>query len=110
MTIPADVRDMLLGIGQRIFWTPASGAPGKKVPCLLLDRPAGGDAVMQDVRDGRVAQIRVCKEDVPELRYRDKFTEDDGTVWSVMERQRIIDDRIAGTWRATVVTEERQVF
>ena len=53
---------------------------------------------------------RVCKADVPELRYRDKFTEDDGTTWSVMERQRIIDDRIAGTWRATVVTEERQVF
>jgi hypothetical protein len=107
MSIADDVRAMILDMGATVTWTPATGIQSD-VPALITDVPEGKSDVSG--RSQRVAQIRVCKADVPAITYRDTFTEADGTVWSVVDEHRVINDRHAGTWRVTVETGVRGGF
>ena len=106
MAISDDVRNMLIQMGQPVTWaTQAEPWNAKSVPALMVDQPEGKTDV--GGRPQRVAQIRVSKADVPAITYRDTFTEADGTVWTVVDVNRIISDRTAGTWRVIVETGVR---
>ena len=108
MSIQDDVRSMLAQMGQHVTRTTAAGVATPNVPALITDQP--GDRADVSGRNQRVAQIRVSKQDVPAITYRDTFTEADGTVWSVIDANRIINDRNAGTWRVMVETGVRGKF
>lgn len=105
MGIPEDTRNILLSLGHLVTWTPADGLPVKNIPAVITDRP-DSQAVVSG-RQQRVAQIRVSKADVPAIGYRDTFTESDGTVWTVVDANRLINDRTAGTWRVICETGVR---
>lgn len=105
MDISADTRAMLLDIGQTVLWHHESQPP-VHVPALISDHAEGG----VDGRSSRVATIRVCKEDCPQLSYRDRFVDASGTEWSVIDTNYIIDDRLAGTWRARIEADTRGQF
>lgn len=100
MGIPEDTRNTLLNLGQLVTWATANGDAVPDVPALITDQPGS----LSDVsgRSQRVAQIRVSKIDVPVITYRDTFTEADGTIWTVVNANRLINDRTAGTWRVIV--------
>lgn len=104
MTIPDDIRAMIAASGVLVTYTPAGGTAVPDVPVMIQDQPEGAQITG---RPARVAQIRVSKQDVAALHYRDIFTEADGTVWTVFDASRIINDRSAGTWRVMVSTGER---
>lgn len=108
MAIPDDVRNMLTQLGQLVTWTTAAGVANPDVPALITDQPEGKTDVSG--RNQRVAQIRVSKQDVTAIGYRDTFTESDGTVWTVIDVNRLINDRTAGTWRVMVETGVRGAF
>ena len=108
MAIPDDVRSMLVQLGQPVTWATAAGVAKPDVPALIIDQPEGKTDVSG--RNQRVAQIRVSKADVPAITYRDTFTEADGTAWTVVDVNRLINDRTAGTWRALVETGVRGSF
>lgn len=105
MAISDDVRNMLLDMGTRVTWTTAAGVATANVPALVVDQPEGKTDVSG--RQQRVAQVRVSKADVATIGYRDTFTEADGTVWTVVDVNRLINDRTAGTWRVIVETGVR---
>ena len=106
MAISDDVRNMLLDMGTTVSWaTQAEPWNAKNVPALITDQPEGKTDVSG--RSQRVAQIRVSKADVPVITYRDTFAEADGTVWTVVDVNRLINDRTAGTWRVIVETGVR---
>lgn len=110
MTIAEDVRNMLLDMGEMVTWS-TQAEPWNAVadvPALIVDQPEGKTDVSG--RNQRVAQIRVSKADVPAITYRDTFTESDGTVWTVIDVNRLINDRTAGTWRVMVETGVRGAF
>ena len=100
MAIPDDVRNMLIQLGQPVTWTTAAGVSTPDVPALITEQSESKTDVSG--RPQRVVQIRVSKADVPAVGYRDTFTEADGTVWSVVDVNRVINDRAAGTWRAVI--------
>ncbi|MDO9584747.1 MAG: hypothetical protein Q7J24_16830 [Desulfomicrobium sp.] len=108
MAIPEDVRNMLIQLGGPVTWTTAAGVATPDVPALITDQPEGKTAVSG--RNQRVAQIRVSKADVPAITYRDTFAEADGTVWTVIDVNRLVNDRSAGTWRMMVETGVRGAF
>lgn len=108
MAIPDDVRNMLIQLGQPVTWTTAAGVATPAVPALITDQPEGKTDVSG--RNQRVAQIRVSKADVPAITYRDTFTEADGTVWTVIDVNRLVNDRSTGTWRVMVETGVRGAF
>jgi len=97
MAIADDVRNMIIEMGVLATWTTAAGVATPDVPALITDQPEGKTEVSG--RSQRVAQIRVSKQDVPAITYRDTFTESDGTIWTVVDINRVINDRTAGTWR-----------
>lgn len=110
MAISDDVRNMLLDMGTRVTWT-TQALPWNAVadvPALIVDQPESRTDVSG--RQQRVAQIRVSKTDVPAITYRDTFTEADGTVWTVVDVNRLINDRTAGTWRVICETGVRGGF
>lgn len=100
MAISDDVRSMLLDMGVMVTWTTAAGVATANVPALIVDQPESRTDVSG--RPQRVAQIRVSKTDVPAITYRDTFTEADGTIWAVVDLNRLINDRTPGTWRVIV--------
>lgn len=108
MAIPDDVRSMLVQLGYPVTWTTAAGVAKPDVPALITDQPEGKTEVSG--RNQRVAQIRVSKQDVPAITYRDTFTESDGTIWTVIAANRLVNDRSAGTWRVMVETGVRGSF
>ena len=110
MSIADDVRSMIIQMGALVTWS-TQAEPWNAVadvPALITDQPEGKTDVSG--RNQRVAQIRVSKADVPSITYRDTFTESDGTVWTVVDVNRLINDRTAGTWRALVETGVRGSF
>lgn len=108
MSIAETVRATLVSLGQPVTWTPHGGQPVPNVHALITDQPEGKTEVTG--RGQRVAQVRVSKLDCAAIGYRDTFTEADGTVWSVIDANRIINDRNAGTWRIMVETGVRGKF
>ena len=107
MSMPETVRATIAALGQPVTWTPSGGQP-VSVPALITDQSEGKTEVSG--RSQRVAQIRVSKLDCAAITYRDTFTEEDGTVWSVVDVNRIINDRTAGTWRVVCETGVRVKF
>jgi len=110
MTIADDVRSMIVQMGTLVTWS-TQAEPWNAVadvPALIIDQPEGKTDVTG--RNQRVAQIRVSKQDVAAITYRDTFTESDGTVWTVIDVNRLINDRTAGTWRVMVETGVRGSF
>jgi len=110
MSIADDVRSMIIQMGTLVTWS-TQAEPWNAVadvPALITDQPEGKTDVSG--RNQRVAQIRVSKADVPSITYRDTFTESDGTVWTVIDVNRLINDRSAGTWRVMVETGARGSF
>lgn len=105
MAISDDVRNMLVDMGVKVTWTTAAGVATANVPALIVDQPEGKTDVSGRLQ--RVAQIRVSKADVPAITYRDTFTEADGTIWTVVGINRLINDRTAGTWRVICETGVR---
>ena len=108
MTVADDVRQMIADVGVRVTYTQRGGVPVPDVPVLLLDH--SGSAAEPAPRKARMALLRVSKAEVPTLGYRDTVTEADGTVWTVYDAATIVNDRNAGTWRATVSTAEKGKF
>lgn len=108
MNIADDVRSMIAQAGTLVTWTTAAGVATANVPVLMADQPEAKTDVSG--RNQRVAQIRVSKQDVPSITYRDTITEADGTVWTVVDVNRLINDRTAGTWRVMVETGVRGSF
>ena len=107
MSIADDVRSMIIQMGTLVTWS-TQAEPWNAVadvPALIVDQPEGKTDVTG--RNQRVAQIRVSKADVPSITYRDTITEADGTVWTVVDVNRLINDRTAGTWRVTCETGVR---
>lgn len=105
------VRAMIVSVGVMVKFVPANGGPEESVPVLLTDQPSQGDGGRStNGRGSRVALVRVSKQDVPVLLYRDSFIEDDGTCWAVVDQNRITNDRSAGTWRAIVETAAKGRF
>lgn len=105
MGIHDDMRQMLIQSGTLVTWTTAAGVSTPDIPALITDQPEGKTDVSG--RTQRVAQIRVSKTDVATIGYRDTFTEADGTVWTVVDCNRIINDRTVGTWRVICETGVR---
>jgi len=108
VSIQDDVRNILIQTGQPVTWTTAAGVATADVPALITDQPEGKTDVSG--RNQRVAMVRVSKTDVAAVGYRDTFTESDGTVWTVIDVNRLINDRTAGTWRVMVETGVRGAF
>ena len=105
MSIADDVRSMIVDMGQLVTWTTAAGVAKANIPALITEQPESKTEVSG--RSQRVVQIRVSKADVPVITYRDTFTEGDGTVWTVVDVNRVINDRTAGTWRVICETGVR---
>lgn len=99
---------MIVQMGTLVTWATAAGVATADVPALIIDQPEGKTDVSG--RNQRVAQIRVSKADVPAITYRDTFTEADGTIWTVIDVNRLVNDRSAGTWRVMVETAARGAF
>lgn len=108
MSIQDDVRNILIQTGQPVTWTTAAGVVMAGVPALITDQPEGKTDVSG--RNQRVAMVRVSKTDVAAITYRDTFAEADGTIWTVVDINRLINDRTAGTWRVMVETGVRGSF
>lgn len=106
MTIADDTRNTIVQLGQTVVYTPAGADwQAKEIPALITDQPESKTGVSG--RPQKVSQIRVSKADVPVVNYQDTFTEADGTVWRVFDLNRIINDRIVGTWRIPVESSVR---
>lgn len=108
MTMTDDTRALLSSLGHPVTWITAAGVSTPDVPAMILDQPPSAEQAQG--RPARLAQIRVSKLDVPAIGYRDTITEADGTVWTVFDVSRVINDRAAGTWRVMVSTGERGRF
>lgn len=108
MSIADDVRNILIAMGQTVTWTTAAGVATPGVPALITDQPESKTDVSG--RPQRVTQVRVSKADVPAITYRDTFTEADGTIWTVVDANRVTNDRTAGTWRVICETGVKGKF
>lgn len=108
MDIAAQTRLMLIQTGTTVTVTPQGGDAVHDVPVVITEQSGQSDQMAG--RSQRTAQIRVSKADVAAISHRMTFAEADGTVWTVPDTNRVINDRSAGTWRVMCTTHERGKF